>query len=323
MYKIYASLLQNRLAAHFDHRLSPTQFGFRSGRSVTQPIHILRRLLEVHERQTEAFHAIFLDWAKAFDSVTFSSIQSSLEYMGVPPPFRAAVASLYQNPTFTVRESKHHSDVYTQTRGLRQGCPLSPYLFGFVLTHLFESAESQYVAEHGIISGPKSNNHQNVSTRISRAMEASKKLSPLMKHGLLPPNWKLLVYRSVVQSILMYAMDSLLLTPAQLTKMDSVHYKGLRRIFKIKSSYYHRVINPSSMPCSNQYLAELAFSSRRVISPTQLYSQNRLNLLCHLYRHPDLLEAQATFMPSAAYRHTRGANRVGRPKPHCGRSLAS
>ena len=55
-------------------------------------------------------------------------------------------------------------------------------------------------------------------------MEASKKLSPLMKHGLLPPNWKLLVYRSVVQSILMYAMDSELLTPGQLTKMDSVHY---------------------------------------------------------------------------------------------------
>ena len=305
MYKIYASLLQKRLAAHFDHRLRPTQFGFRSGRSVTQHIHILRRLLEVHERQTEAFHAIFLDWAKAFDSVTFSSIQSSLEYMGVPPSFRVAIASLYQNPTFTVRESQSHSEVYTQTSGLRQGCPLSPYLFGFVLTHLFESAESQYVAEHGIISGvlrlgtslwdleyaddtvllsnsfsqaqlflhliqkegarrglvlnfdkceqlalnsdqrvyydphylptqvddlrvpmpeavkylgvyldPKSNNHRNVSTRISRAMEASKKLSPLMKHGLLPPNWKLLVYRSVVQSILMYAMDSLLLTPA-------------------------------------------------------------------------------------------------------------
>ena len=73
--------------------------------------------------------------------------------MGVPPLFREAIASLYQSPTFTVRESKHRSEVYTQTRGLRQGCPLSPYLFGFVLTHLFESAESQYIAEHGIISG--------------------------------------------------------------------------------------------------------------------------------------------------------------------------
>ena len=28
---------------------------------------MLRRLLEVHERQTEAFHAILLDWAKDFN----------------------------------------------------------------------------------------------------------------------------------------------------------------------------------------------------------------------------------------------------------------
>ena len=53
----------------------------------------------------------------------------------------------------------------------------------------------------GLYLYPRSNNHKNVSTRISRAMEASKKLSPLLKHRLLPPNWKLLAYRSVVQSI--------------------------------------------------------------------------------------------------------------------------
>ena len=64
------------------------------------------------------------------------------------------------------------------------------------------------------------------------------------------------------------------------------------------------LVETSSLPCSNQYLAELAFSSRRVISPSQLYSQNRLNLLGHSYRHPDSLETQATFMPSAAYKQS-------------------
>ena len=83
----------------------------------------------------------------------------------------------------------------------------------------------------GVYLDPHSTNHKNVSTRVSRAMEASKKLAPLMKHGQLPPSWKLSVYGSVVQSILMYAMDSILLTPAQLTKPNSIHYKCLRRIF--------------------------------------------------------------------------------------------
>ena len=47
-----------------------------------------------------------------------------------------------------------------------------------------------------------------------------------------------------------------------------------------------------------------------------MQSQNRFNLLGHLYRHPESLESQATFMPSAAYRHTTGPNKVGRPKAH-------
>ena len=58
------SLTQKRLATHFDHRLRDTQFGFRSGRPVTQPIPVLRRLLEVHDRQPESFHAIFLTGPK-------------------------------------------------------------------------------------------------------------------------------------------------------------------------------------------------------------------------------------------------------------------
>ena len=74
---------------------------------------------------------------------------------------------------------------------------------------------------------------------------------------------------------MMYAMDSVLLTSPQIRKLDTVHYKSLRRIFKIKSSYYHRVLDPTDAQCSNQYLASLAFSSRRVQSPSQLYSQQR------------------------------------------------
>ena len=53
-----------------------------------------------------------------------------------------------------------------------------------------------------------------------------------------------------------------------------------------------------------------------IVSPSQWCFENRLNLWGHLYRHPGSLETQATFMPSAAYRHTRGPNMVGRPTAH-------
>ena len=111
-------------------------------------------------------------------------------------------------------------------------------------------------------------------------------------------------------------MDSVLLSTAQITRLNAVHFKSLRRIFKIKPSYYHRILNPTDAECSNEYLAGLAYSSKRVVTPSQLYLQQRLKLLGHLLRHPDSIESQSSFMPSGAYRFIPGPNRVGRPRLH-------
>ena len=111
-------------------------------------------------------------------------------------------------------------------------------------------------------------------------------------------------------------MDSELLSHAQLTRLNAVHFKSIRRIFKVKSSYYHRVLDPSHADCSNEYLAGLACRSKRVITPSQVYSHDRLRLFGHMLRHPDSLKFQAVFMPSGAYRHTAGPSRLGRPRLH-------
>ena len=143
-----------------------------------------------------------------------------------------------------------------------------------------------------------------------------------MVHKAFPPSWKLTVYRSIVQLILLCALESAQLSLTQITKLNHIHFKSLRRIFGIKSSFYHRVINPSDENCLNQYLAGLSFSIR-VITPSQPYSQNRLMILGHLYRHPQSLEYHSTFMPSGQYRYTRGPNRVGRPRLHWAESALS
>ena len=118
-------------------------------------------------------------------------------------------------------------------------------------------------------------------------------------------------------------MESSQLTPPQLTKLNHVHFKSLRRMFRVKSSFYHRVLNPTSEDCSNSYLASLSFDSSRVITPSQICSQNRLTLLGHLFRHPNSLEFSSTFMLSGQYRYTRGPNRVGRPRLHWAESVMS
>ena len=84
MCKIFASLIQKRFSHFFDDKICSTQHGFRAKRSTNQPIHIMRRILEIYERQQNSLHVLFLDWSKAFDSVSFSAIESSLRFFGVP-----------------------------------------------------------------------------------------------------------------------------------------------------------------------------------------------------------------------------------------------
>ena len=105
MYKIFASLLQKRLSSFFDGKIRPTQFGFRANRSTSQPIHIMRRMLEAFERQQHPLYLFFLDWSKAFDSVTFEAIEAALKHFGIPLLFQKAIISLYLNPTFGVRDA--------------------------------------------------------------------------------------------------------------------------------------------------------------------------------------------------------------------------
>ena len=153
MYDIFASLIQKRLSTYFDDKIRPTQFGFRANRSTSQPFHIMGRMLEAFERNQQSLHLLFLDWSKAFDSVTFEAIDAALRYFGVPPLFHKAIMTLYSDPQFRVRDSGRTSPVRSQIRGLRQGCPFSPYLFNLVLTHVFHDVETAYNQQFGLLAG--------------------------------------------------------------------------------------------------------------------------------------------------------------------------
>ena len=100
MYKVYAALLQSRLALHFDHRMSGFQYGFRARRSTSAPLFLIRRMVELFERHTTSLYILFLDWSQAFDSVSHEHLAASLVRIGVPLPFAHAIAALYVDSNF-------------------------------------------------------------------------------------------------------------------------------------------------------------------------------------------------------------------------------
>jgi hypothetical protein len=61
--------------------------------------------------------------------------------------------SLYASPTFQVHDSGFTSDVHQQLGGVRQGCPLSPYLFVLCMSALFRHVELFYESHFSQIAG--------------------------------------------------------------------------------------------------------------------------------------------------------------------------
>jgi hypothetical protein len=87
---------------------------------------------------------VLLDWEKAFDKIHHDKLSEALTRIGLPKCFVSVINSLYNQPQFRVRMDTSTSEWETQHTGIRQGCPLSPYLFVIVMSVLFSDVHSHY-----------------------------------------------------------------------------------------------------------------------------------------------------------------------------------
>ena len=96
-------------------------------------------------------HLVFLDWEKAFDRIRQDKLLECLYRMNISTQMIEAIRSLYNAPTFSVKIGGKQSEWATQQRGIRQGCPLSPYLFLIVMTVLFRNIHEELNLSRGIL----------------------------------------------------------------------------------------------------------------------------------------------------------------------------
>ena len=73
-----------------------------------------------------------LDQEKAFDRVEWPFLEKVLVKMGFGPSFRSWVSLLYSSVNSAVIVNGHLTEFFPVTRGVRQGCPLSPLLYVLV-----------------------------------------------------------------------------------------------------------------------------------------------------------------------------------------------
>ncbi|MCS5642106.1 MAG: reverse transcriptase family protein, partial [Dehalococcoidia bacterium] len=137
LYKIHAALLRNRLIAGLDHRISKNQYGFRAKKSTTQPLFVARRLIDIAEASGDSLYLVFLDWAKAFDTIDHQELLRAVERFNIPEETRKELSTLYETVHFRIKDTEGISTEREQKTGIRQGCPLSPYLFTILMSAMF------------------------------------------------------------------------------------------------------------------------------------------------------------------------------------------
>ena len=86
-------------------------------------------------------HLLFLDWKQAFDSLDHTAMLEALRRFGLSDAMIRLISSIYKSPRFTVQGFTGNVAEGAVSAGIRQGCPLSPYLFVMVLTVMLHDTD--------------------------------------------------------------------------------------------------------------------------------------------------------------------------------------
>ena len=116
------------------------QFGFQKGKPTEHAILDLHTKIIKSVEKHEKACSIFLDFAKAFDTINHDILLSKLEYYGVQDIPLKWFKSYLQNRQQCVKINSNISDFQTLLCGVPQGSVLGPSLFHIYINDIFLSA---------------------------------------------------------------------------------------------------------------------------------------------------------------------------------------
>ena len=138
--KIYNALLQNRIESKIENILRKNQNGFRRNRSTTSQILTIRRILEGVHAKNQAATILFVDFAKAFDSIHRGKMEQFLLAYGLPKETVAAIMILYRNTKVKVRSPDGDTDYFDIVTDVLQGETFAPYLIIICLDYVLRTS---------------------------------------------------------------------------------------------------------------------------------------------------------------------------------------
>ena len=132
-YKILTKMLAIRLQNVISPLVAPDQTGYIKNRYIGENIRTIVDMINYLNECHKPGILLQLDFEKAFDSISWKFLHTTLQHFGFGENFRKWISTIYNNSHSCVTNNGYHSEFFKITRGIRQGCPISALLFVLVV----------------------------------------------------------------------------------------------------------------------------------------------------------------------------------------------
>ena len=136
--KLYAITIMSRLDtwAESAGARAHGQAGFRATRGTPDNAFILRHIIDTATSKNKPVYCAFIDFSKAYDRVDRALLWQCLEGLGIHGEALNTLKQMSEEVWLRVRAQGKLSTAFRSTVGVKQGCPLSPLLFGLMIDRL-------------------------------------------------------------------------------------------------------------------------------------------------------------------------------------------
>ena len=147
IYKVISKIITRRLKATLPQAIELNQCAFVEGHLLLENVLLATELVkDYHKPSISSRSAIKLDISKAFDTISWSFIEETLRAMNYPDLFVTWIIRCITTAAFSVSVNGELEGFFTSSRGVRQGCSISPYIY-VIVSNVFSKLLNKAVGD--------------------------------------------------------------------------------------------------------------------------------------------------------------------------------
>ena len=108
-----------------------------------QNVKILQQIIKQQRKCKKEYNIVFLDLAKAFDTVSHKSITNGMTRKGIPEEVIDGILEMYKLSVTIINNRGKTTRKININSGVKQGCPLSPLLFNIIMDELISKLKNR------------------------------------------------------------------------------------------------------------------------------------------------------------------------------------